>query len=113
MAHGGGKIAAVESGHAVGGHRVAGAAAQVAGRRRHHGAGRAGHRVGRRAGRLFGRVQVGLLLRLADVLLVADALVAEPVRHLSTSTSSSSNGTNTSDNGGETIGRSAVARKPT
>lgn len=30
----------------------------------------------------FGGVQVGLLLGFADVLLVADAFVAEPVRHL-------------------------------
>lgn len=33
-------------------------------------------------GGLLGGVEVGLLLRLADVLLVADALVAEPVGDL-------------------------------
>lgn len=57
------------------------------GRRRHHGRGRArrrAHRVRRRAcsGSFLGGVEVGLLLRLADVLLVANALVAEPVGHL-------------------------------
>lgn len=33
-------------------------------------------------GGLLGGVEVGLLLRLADVLLVPDALVAEPIGHL-------------------------------
>ena len=41
-----------------------------------------GHAVGRRGGGLLGRVHVRLLLRLADVLLVADPLVAEPVGDL-------------------------------
>lgn len=60
---------------------------RVLGRRgRHHRGGgatrRAAHRVRGSAGSLLGRVQVRLLLRLADVLLVADPLVPEPVGHL-------------------------------
>lgn len=45
------------------------------------------HRVGRCTGCLLGRIHVRLLLRLADVLLVANTLVAEPIadlRHLRT-----------------------------
>lgn len=64
----------------------------VLGRWRHHrrccAAGRwSAHRIGRCAGCLFGCVHVCLLLCLADVLLVANSLVAEPIadlRHLRT-----------------------------
>ena len=48
--------------------------------RRHHGPGGPGGTGG--AGGRPGGVHVGLLLRLDDVLLVADPLVAEPVTNL-------------------------------
>lgn len=72
--------AATDAQATVAGHRVRATRA-----RRHHWRGRAAgaaHRVRRSSGCLFGRIQIGLLLCLADVLLVANALVAEPVGHL-------------------------------